>query len=190
MKFGNKNMSKIGEKKIKVETGATVEIQGNSVNVKGAKGELKIEVPMVLKVVQEGDTLSVTRVRDDKKTKSLHGLFRSLIANAVQGVQKPWEKKLEVVGTGFNVKMDGQGLALKIGFSHPVVFPSREGATYTVEGTNLITVSGVDKQLVGEVAHLIKILRKPDPYKGKGIRYAGEYLKLKPGKKAKAAGAA
>lgn len=183
-------MSKIGEKKIKVEAGVTVDIQGNSVHVKGAKGELKVEVPMVLKIVQDGDMLSVTRVRDDKKTKSLHGLFRSLISNAVEGVQKHWEKKLEIVGTGFNVKMDGQGLALKTGFSHPVIFKAREGVTYNVEGTNLITVSGVDKQLVGEVAHLIKIIRKPDPYKGKGIRYAGQYLKLKPGKKAKAAGAA
>lgn len=183
-------MSKIGEKIIKLESGVNVEIQGNVVHVKGSKGELKIEVPMALKVVQDNGMLTVSRSRDDKKTKSLHGLFRSLISNAVEGVQKQWEKKLEVVGTGFNVKMEGQNLALKTGFSHPVVFKARPGVTFSVEGTNLITVSSVDKQLVGEVAYLIKLIRKPDPYKGKGIRYAGEYLKLKPGKKAKAAGAA
>ncbi|MBP6045058.1 MAG: 50S ribosomal protein L6 [Microgenomates group bacterium] len=183
-------MSKIGEKIIKVEPVVTVDIQSSSVLVKGPKGELKIEVPNTIKVIQENGVLTVGRTKDDKKTKSLHGLFRSLIANAVEGVQKPWEKKLEIVGTGFNVKMEGQNLALKTGFSHPVVFKARPGVTFSVEGTNLITISSVDKQLAGEVAYLVKLTRKPDPYKGKGIRYAGEYLKLKPGKKAKAAGAA
>lgn len=183
-------MSKIGEQVIKIDPAVTVEIQGNTVHVKGPKGELKIETPVALKVTQENGALTVGRSKDDKKTKSLHGLFRSLISNAVEGVQKPWEKKLEVVGTGFNVKMEGQNLALKTGFSHPIIFKARPGVTYAVEGTNLITVSSVDKQLAGEVAYLIKLIRKPDPYKGKGIRYAGEYLKLKPGKKAKAAGAA
>jgi len=180
-------MSKIGEKIIKVEPAVTVDIQSSSVLVKGPKGELKIEVPNTIKVIQENGVLTVGRTKDDKKTKSLHALFRSLIANAVQ---KPWEKKLEIVGTGFNVKMEGQNLALKTGFSHPVVFKARPGVTFSVEGTNLITISSVDKQLAGEVAYLVKLTRKPDPYKGKGIRYAGEYLKLKPGKKAKAAGAA
>lgn len=183
-------MSKIGEKNIPVEQGVTVEIQGQTVLVKGVKGELKLEVPVSLKVTKEADVISVGRIKDDKKTKSLHGLYRSLIANAVIGVQKPWEKKLEVVGTGFNVKMEGQNLALKTGFSHPVTFKARDGVTFSVEGNNIITVSSVDKQLAGEVAHLVKIVRRPDPYKGKGLRYAGEYLKLKPGKKAKAAGAA
>lgn len=183
-------MSKIGNKVIPVDQGVTVEVKDKSVMVKGPKGELTISLPVTIDVKVQDGIITVSRTREDKKTRALHGLFRSLIANAVAGVQKMWEKKLEIVGTGFNAKMQGQDIALKTGFSHPVIFAARPGVTYSVEGTNIITVSSVNKQAAGEVAHLIKLVRKPDPYKGKGIKYVGEYMKLKPGKKAKAAGAA
>ncbi len=183
-------MSKIGEKHIPIEAGITVEVKGKTAHVKGPKGELEIVFPPVLTLSNEDGVIKVTRARDDKKSKSLHGLFRSLLANAMLGVSKPWEKKLEIVGTGFNTKMQGQDLSLKLGFSHQVVFPATQGVTYAVQDNNIITVSGVDKQLVGQVAHLIKDLKKPDVYKGKGIKYQGEKLRIKPGKKAKAVGAA
>ncbi len=183
-------MSKIGAQTITVNQGVTVEIKDKVVHVKGPKGELSLSLPATIDVVNDNGVLTVSRTREDKKTKSLHGLYRSLVANAVLGVQNMWEKKLEIVGTGFNAKMQGQDLALKTGYSHPVIFTARPGVTYSVEGTNIITVSSVNKQAAGEVAHLIKLVRKPDPYKGKGIKYVGEQMKLKPGKKAKAAGAA
>src|SRR3989344_5586731 len=125
-----------------------------------------------------------------KKVKALHGLYRTLISNAMQGVVTPWQKRLEIVGTGYNAKMQGEDLALKVGYSHPIVFKKVTGIKFQVDGNNIIIISGVDKQLVGQVAHQIKTNKKPDPYKGKGIRYEGERLKLKPGKKAKTAGAA
>lgn len=183
-------MSKIGEKHIKIEPGITVEVKGKTAHVKGPKGELQIEFPHSLTLKNEDGVMKVSRSKDDKKTKSLHGLFRSLLANAMSGVQKPWEKRLEIVGTGFNAKMNGQDISLKLGFSHQVEFKAKTGVTYAMQDANIIIVSGVDKQLVGQTAHLIKDLRKPDVYKGKGIKYEGEKLRIKPGKKAKAVGAA
>jgi large subunit ribosomal protein L6 len=127
----------------------------------------------------------VERANNSKFQKSLHGLFRSLIANAVAGVETPWEKKLEVAGTGFNVKMQGEDLVFKVGYNHPVIFKKVEGVKYTVEGNTKVQVKSIDKQLVGEIAYKIKMIRKPDVYKGKGIKYEGEKLRIKPGKKAK-----
>lgn len=185
----SRTMSKIGQKQIVVSTEVNVNIDKKVVSVKGPIGELTIILPNKLEVIKEGNNLVVKRNGEDKKTKSVHGLFRQLIDNAIIGVEKPWEKRLKVVGTGFNVKLDKEDLVFKIGYSHPVVFKKREGLKYQVIGNNIAVVSGADKQLVGEVAYQIKMIKKPDVYKGKGIQYEGEKLRIKPGKKAKTAGA-
>ncbi len=178
-------MSKIGDNPIEIPTSVQVNIDKNKVTVKGSEGELSFILPKPISVIQEGSKLNVKRANDEKKTASLHGLYRQLIFNAVSGVISPWQKKLEIVGTGYNVKLQGEDLALRLGFSHPVVFKKFANIKYQVEGNNKITVSGIDKQLVGEIAYQIKMLKKPDVYKGKGIRYLGEIIKLKPGKKVK-----
>lgn len=178
-------MSKIGIKPVTISPAVVIEIIDKSMKIKGKEGEIVLDIPRNLIVEKNKDVLLLKRKNDDKKTKSLHGLYRSLIANAVLGVEKPWQKKLEIVGTGFNVKLQGEDLVLKVGFSHPVVFKQQLGVKYSVEGNNKIIVSGVDKQFVGQVAYQIKKIKKPDAYKGKGIRNEGEKLKLKPGKKVK-----
>jgi len=183
-------MSKIGNKKIEVPVGVVVEITGQTVKVKGKEGELSFILPTVLKIERQENQLVITRKNESKNSKSLHGLFRQLISNAVVGVEKLWQKRLEIVGTGFNVKAQGEDLVFKVGYSHPVVFKKVVGIKYQVEGNNKAVVLGADKQLVGEIAYQIKIIKKPDAYKGKGIKYEGEKLRIKPGKKAKAAGAA
>lgn len=176
-------MSKIGQKTIEVPMGVEVTISDSGVYVKGPKGELTIEIPQGIIVKLDNSTLTTTRLSETKKVKSLHGLIRSLVYNAVAGVVKPWEKHLEVHGTGYKVKMQGKNLVFDVGYSHSVTFESRPGIEYAVD-KNAVTVSGINKQYVGEVANMIKAIRKPDPYKGKGIRYEGEVLRLKPGKKA------
>lgn len=179
-------MSKIGQKPVPISANVQLNIANRNINVKGSKGELNIDVPDTLEIVKENDVLTVKRLNERKDTKSLHGLYRSLIANAVAGVDQAWTKRLEVVGTGYNVKMQGQDLAFKVGYSHIVVFKAVPGITYQVEGNNKVVISGADKQLVGQVAYQIKIIKKPDVYKGKGIRYEGEKVRIKAGKKAKA----
>lgn len=181
-------MSKIGQKAIEVPAAVSVEITGSDVMVKGPLGQMTITVPKALQVSKEGTTLSIKRSKEDKKSKSLHGLFRQLIQNAVTGTEKMWEKRLEVVGTGYNVKMQGEDLIFKLGYSHPSIFKKVEGITYKVEGNNKVVVGGFDRQLVGQIAYQIKLLKKPDVYKGKGIKYENEVLRIKPGKKVKAAG--
>ncbi len=181
-------MSKIGEKIVSVPNTVTIEISGQNINIKGKEGEIKLTLPEKLKIVREENKLKIVRSNDDKKTKSWHGLYRQLIFNAVTGVETPWTKRLEVVGTGFNVKMQGEDLVFKIGYSHPVLYKKIPGIKFKTEGNNKVIVAGADKQLVGEVAYQIKIIRKPDVYKGKGIKYEGEKLRIKPGKKAKGAG--
>lgn len=183
-------MSKIGNIPIQIPVTVQLKIDKEVISIKGKEGELHFSLPRVLEFKQEGDRLFVKAKNEEKKTKSVHGLFRQLIYNAVKGVEIPWSKKLEVVGTGFNVKLQGEDVVFKIGFSHPVIFKKTANIKFQVEGNNKVVVLGVDKQLVGQVAYQIRILRKPDIYKGKGIRYAGEVIKLKPGKKVKAAGAA
>lgn len=178
-------MSKIGEKAISVPSAVQITINGQEITVKGSKGELKVEMPNVLSIHREGDVLHVKRNGDHSSVKSFHGLFRSILANAISGVETPWTKRLEVVGTGYNVKLQGQDLNFKVGYSHPVMFKKPEGITFQVEGNNKIVISGSDKQLVGQVANQIKLIKKPDAYKGKGIRYEGEKIRIKPGKKAK-----
>lgn len=178
-------MSKIGQQSITVSPSVNIEITDKTIVVKGQKGQMSITVPHFLAIARDGDILTVTRQNDSKRQKASHGLYRSLIANAVFGVEKEWEKQIEVVGTGFNVKPQGSGIVLKLGLSHVIDFQPPKEVKITVEGNNIIIVSGADKQQVGEVAQQIKSIKKSDPYKGKGLRYKGEVIKLKPGKKAK-----
>lgn len=180
-------MSKIGQTPITVTQGTTVTVDNGQIVVVGKSGTLKYMIPDNISVQNENGVLTVTRDREDKKTRSMHGLFRKIIANAVTGVATQWTKDLEIVGTGFNVKMQGEEFILKLGYSHTVTVKKVEGIKFAVNGNTKMSVTGIDKQLVGQVAHQIKIIRKPDAYKGKGIRYAGEVIKTKPGKKAKAA---
>ena len=178
-------MSKIGEKPVQIASGIQISVEGQIVKVKGSKGHMEVVLPLEITAEKKDQVLSVKRLDESKTTRAKHGLMRSLIANAVAGVETPWVKRLEIVGTGYTAKIEGANLNLKLGFSHPVIFKKVEGINFQVEGNNKIVISGVDKQLVGQIAYQIKILKKPDPYKGKGIRYEGEIIKLKPGKKAK-----
>ncbi len=182
-------MSKIGEKPITVAPGVSVEVRGQVVHIKAATGEYSYELPAGIAAEIVGETLLIKAPGRGKRTKALHGLWRSIIANILTGTTTPWEKALEVVGTGYNVKLEGEGLVFKVGYSHPVIFKKVDGISFSVAGNNKITVKGVDRQLVGQVAQRIKAIKKPDPYKGKGIKYEGEKLRIKPGKRAKAAGA-
>lgn len=183
-------MSKIGQKSISVPANVMVTIDKKQIVIKGPEGEMQFHVPPGIHLEKNENGVILKRQNEEKKIKSLHGLYRQLIYNAVTGVVKPWEKRLEVVGTGFNVKSQGEDLVFKLGFSHPVVFKKADGIRFKVEGNTKVVVFGIDKQLVGQTAYQIKILKKPDAYKGKGIRYEGEILRIKPGKKAKVAGAA
>ncbi len=182
-------MSKIGQKQINVPEGVAVVIDKLKVSVKGKLGELTVNLPESLEISRAENNLVIKRLDEGKKTKSLHGLYRQLLFNAVTGVEKYWEKKLKITGTGYNVKLEGGDLVFRIGYSHPIKFAKVEGISFQVIGNNGIVVQGCDKQLVGEKANQIKMLRKPDVYKGKGIHYEGEKLRIKPGKKAKTAGA-
>lgn len=181
-------MSRIGEKPIEFTNSTEIEIKEDLCLIKGKEGALSILIPSRIKVEKKDSQLLVRRESDDKKVKALHGLVRSLIKNAVLGVNKLWQRRLEVVGTGYRVKRQGENLFFEIGFSHPVKFEKVEEVNLEVKGANKVIVSGVDRQKVGEVAARIRRLKKPDPYKGKGIRYEGEKLKLKPGKKVKGLG--
>lgn len=178
-------MSKIGQLPIMVPPTVKTEIRGNQILIKGEEGEIIFNLPNQLVLNLENNQLIIKRKRDDGRSRSLHGLYRSLINNAILGVERPWQRRLEVVGTGYNVRLQGKDLIFKLGYSHPVVFKKTTAIRYVVEGDNKIVVSGVDKQLVGQVAYQIKMLKKPDAYKGKGIRYEGEKVKTKPGKKLK-----
>ena len=182
-------MSKIGEKPIILSSTVNLTVEENKINVKGPQGEMFFDVPKELNIFRKDNHLIIERKNNDKKVRSIHGLYRQLLSNAITGVEKVWEKKLEVVGTGFTVKLQGEDLVFKIGYSHLVTYKKQPGIKYAIEGNTKVTVSGFDKQMVGQVAYQIKMIRKPDVYKGKGIRYLGEKLRIKPGKKAKAAGA-
>ena len=181
-------MSKIGQKAIEIPTSVKIQIESKTVTIQGSGGVLTVVIPRNLNILLEKNSIVLERSKEDKKTKSMHGLYRQLLWNAVTGVEKPWEKHLEIVGTGFNVKAQGEDLVFKLGYSHTITFHKIDGIQYKVGGNTKITVLGIDKQLVGQIAHKIKLLRKPDPYKGKGIRYENEVLRIKPGKKAKTAG--
>ena len=178
-------MSRIGKMPIPLPAGVTVAIDGQHIAVKGPKGELALMVSEPIKITIEDDSVIVTRPDDEAKSKSLHGLTRTLIANNVHGVSTGFTKTLEIVGTGYRAASKGSTLELALGFSHPVVVEPPQGITLTVEGNTKIIVSGVDKQAVGEVAANIRKLRKPEPYKGKGVRYEGEKVRRKAGKSGK-----
>ena len=175
-------MSRIGKMPIAIPQGVEVNINGQHVSVKGPKGELNLEISEPIKVAVEESEIIVTRPDEEQTSKALHGLSRTLIANNVQGVSQGFQKSLEIVGTGYRAVAKGSSVELALGLSHPVVVDPPAGVTLQVEGQNKIIVSGIDKQAVGEVAANIRKLRKPEPYKGKGIRYEGEYVRRKAGK--------
>ena len=179
-------MSRIGRLPIPVPSGVDVAIAGQDVKVKGPKGELALTVvsPIVVEKADDG-TLAVTRPNDERANRSLHGLTRTLIANMVTGVTTGYSKNLEIVGVGYRVQPKGAGLEFALGYSHPIQVDAPAGISFTVESPTKLTVSGIDKQQVGEVAANIRKLRKPEPYKGKGIRYAGEVVRRKVGKAGK-----
>ena len=178
-------MSRIGRLPIQVPAGVTVSIEGQSVSVKGPKGELSLVVAEPIKAELNENQVLVSRPDDERASRSLHGLTRTLINNQIIGVTEGYKKDLEIVGTGYRVAQKGSGIELALGFSHPVNVEPPAGITFTVEGNNKITVSGISKQQVGETAANIRKIKKPEPYKGKGIRYAGEVVRRKAGKSGK-----
>lgn len=178
-------MSRIGKLPIEIPAGVEISIDGNIVKVKGPKGELVQTVPSPLAVTVEDGVVQVSRPDEERESRSLHGLTRTLIYNDIIGVTQGYTKNLEIVGTGYRVLDKGGSLELSLGFSHTVSVTAPEGITFQVEGNNKISVSGISKQLVGEETAKIRKLRKPEPYKGKGIRYAGEVVRRKAGKAGK-----
>lgn len=178
-------MSRIGKLPIGVPGSVNVTIDGQNVTVKGPKGELSLVVKEPISVSHEDAQITVSRPNDERDSRALHGLTRTLIANNIQGVTEGFAKELEVVGTGYRVQQKGTGIEMTLGFSHPVSFDPPQGIALEVEGNNKITVRGIDKQMVGETAANIRKLRKPEPYKGKGVRYAGEVVRRKAGKAGK-----
>lgn len=178
-------MSRIGESPILIPSGVTVEKTGSLVGVSGPKGKLGLNIDPLITVKVEGDKMLIKRKNDQKKSKSLHGLTRNLLANMVAGVREGWSKDLELVGVGFRAEVSGNQLTLNVGYSHPVKMEAPEGITFEVSDNTKIKVAGIDKQLVGQIAANIKKVRVPDVYKGKGIRYQGEYIRKKAGKSAK-----
>jgi large subunit ribosomal protein L6 len=178
-------MSRIGKLPIPVPAGVEVKIDGASVSVKGPKGQLNLEVKSPITVVLEDGNVVVTRPNDERVSRSLHGLTRTLIANQITGVTAGYTKALEIVGTGYRVTAKGSDIEFALGYSHPILVKAPAGISFTVEGNNKVVVSGIDKQAVGEVAANLRKLRKPEPYKGKGVRYAGENVRRKAGKSGK-----
>jgi large subunit ribosomal protein L6 len=177
-------MSRIGRNPIPVPKGVDVAVSDSLVSVKGPKGSLQVSVSPRVSVAVEGGQVTVSRESDARTDRAQHGLARSLIANAITGVSEGFSKQLEIQGVGFRCAMNGGKLELSLGFSHPVVVEAPAGVKIEAPEPTKITVSGIDKQLVGQVAANIRDIRSPDSYHGKGVRYAGEYVKLKPGKAA------
>jgi len=178
-------MSRIGKMPIAIPSGVEVKIDGQVVSVKGPKGTLTHTVPAPITVAVEENSIMVARPDDERTSRSLHGLTRTLIANNIEGVTKGFTKGLEIVGTGYRVTQKGSAIEFALGYSHPILVQAPEGISFQVEGNTKITVVGIDKQAVGEVAANIRKLRKPEPYKGKGVRYAGEVVRRKAGKAGK-----
>ncbi|MEX0691447.1 MAG: 50S ribosomal protein L6 [Gemmatimonadales bacterium] len=175
-------MSRIGKRPIPLPKGVEASVVDGRVRVKGPKGELTRRLPEDITASVEGGALVVARPSDETKYKALHGLARTLLANMVDGVTKGYHKKLELHGTGYKAEVKGAGLKLVVGLSHQVEFPAPAGIKLSVDNNTLVTVEGIDKELVGQVAAEIRRVRPPEPYKGKGIRYLGEYVRRKAGK--------
>jgi large subunit ribosomal protein L6 len=179
-------MSRIGKMPIAVPAGVDVTIDGTHVTVKGPRGTLEHEAPETITIAREGDELIVTRPDDERENRALHGLTRSLVANMVTGVSEGFVRELEIVGVGYRAAASGpQRLEIQVGYSHPVHVDAPDGIEFETPAPTRITVRGYDKQLVGQIAADIRKIRKPEPYKGKGIRYAGEQVQRKAGKSAK-----
>jgi large subunit ribosomal protein L6 len=177
-------VSRIGRKPIAVPDGVTVDVKPGVVSVKGPKGELSQVVSAEMKVSQDNGTLTVERPTDRGEHRALHGLTRSLIANMVEGVTNGYEKRLEIQGVGYRARLQGKALELSVGYSHTVTVAAPDGIEFEVPAPTQVVVRGIDKQLVGEIAARIRRTRPPEPYKGKGVRYAGEHVRRKVGKRA------
>ena len=179
-------MSRIGKQPIPIPSGVDVAIDGRHVSVKGPKGALEHELPETIALARDGDVLVVTRPDDERQNRALHGLTRSLLANMVTGVSQGFSRELEIVGVGYRATAAGPSkIDLALGFSHPVSVDAPEGITFEVPSPTRILVKGIDKEKVGQVAADIRKIRKPEPYKGKGVRYAGEHIQRKAGKTGK-----
>lgn len=178
-------MSRIGKQPVSVPSGVEVKIDGTTVHVKGSKGELSQTFSDQLSIKYEDNTIVVERANDERETRALHGLTRSLLDNMVKGVSEGFQKNLELVGVGYRAQLKGKDLDLSLGFSHPVLVKAPEGITFEVPSATQIIIKGIDKQAVGQTAAEIRDIRPPEPYKGKGVRYEGEYVRRKLGKAAK-----
>ena len=180
-------MSRVGKLPIEVPEGVDVEIQGTHIRIKGPKGDLSHVFPPVVDIEKEDGSIIVKPRSDEKFSRAMHGTARAVIQNMVTGVNQGFEKFLEIVGVGYRAEMQGKNMTINVGYSHPVEVVPPDGISFEVlERNNVIRVSGYDKQVVGQVAAEIRGIRRPEPYKGKGIRYRGEYIKRKPGKAGKA----
>ncbi len=181
-------MSRIGKLPVEIVSGVTVSVAGNIVSVKGPKGDLSFDLPAGISAKVEGSVVIVERNLEDRQVRAFHGLSRAMISNMVEGVLNGYEKRLEIIGVGYRATATGKKIDLTLGFSHPVSLTAPEGVTVKMSedkaDKNVIIVTGIDKQAVGEFAANIRKLRKPEPYKGKGIRYQGEYVRRKAGKSA------
>jgi len=178
-------MSRIGKLPIPVPGGVSIQVGDSVVKVKGPKGELVQQIRPQVEVTVDGDRVVVTRRSDEREARALHGLTRTLVANMIEGVTKGFRKSLEIQGVGYRAAKAGEDLNLTLGFSHPVVYKAPKGISFVTEGTTKIHVDGIDKQLVGQVAAEIRAIRPPEPYKGKGVRYEGEFVRKKLGKAGK-----
>jgi large subunit ribosomal protein L6 len=181
-------MSRIGRLPVIVPSGVTVNIKNNQVSIKGPKGEISQVFDPSMAIKLEEGKLVVNRDNDSKQARAMHGLTRALLNNMVVGVTKGWEKSLEIVGVGFRAEKTGEKLSMRLGFSHAIEVSPLPGVTLNIDGPSKIKVTGVNKEVVGEMAAELRAIRPPDAYKGKGIRYAGESVRIKPGKAGKAAG--
>lgn len=178
-------MSRIGKNPIAIPSGVEVKIDGRLVDVKGPKGTLNVTLPEPITASVENNEILVSRPDDHRNSRSMHGLSRSLVNNIVVGVTEGYTIKMEIFGVGYRVALKGKNLEFSLGYSHPVVIEAPEGITFAVDGTTKLSIAGIDKQKVGQVAAVIRRLRKDDPYKGKGIRYEGEQIRRKVGKTGK-----
>ena len=182
---GEIKMSRIGKLPVEIPAGVEVKVENNVVTAKGPKGTESVEIRHEIEVKVEGNQVILTRKNDDRKSRSLHGLSRTLVQNVITGVKDGFEKKLEIQGVGYRAQMQGTAINLQLGYSHPIVVEPPKGVTVAVEANTKITVSGSNKQAVGDTAALIRSKRAPEVYKGKGIRYEGEYVRRKAGKAGK-----